>query len=530
VSGLPLYSCLLFLFSCTALSAITVDGSVEDWVGLPSESVNDPVGDPEWLGADFVALAATQDDYNLYLRVEFAAPINIRTSGLRLYLDADDNSETGVPFDGRGMDLIWDFDRNRGTNSLASRSDVGRGNLLSWIAPDDFGSIFEIAVNLEVLPAVREGRPLHLFFNDDNSRDRIPDQGSILSIVPSGPLGAQPEIINPDRNAGSLRLLSWNVLRDNVFDGTANRAAFLRVLQALQADILLLQEIYETDSSEVLAFIEENFQVQAGGQWYLARNYDCITVSRFPIERSWLVDGNLVTRVDTRAQLGRYTVIANVHFPCCSNESGRVREAGNLLATMETALAEAAYGPQAAIVAGDLNSGGLAPELILLRNGERSLEMANCRHLEAWDQYTWGSLGSSFGSSKLDFFLFEPAQLFRDKAFVLDTDLLSLATLDRLGLEADDTFVSDHLPLVLDVRAAQLPQVLQAPPLRADGSTVSPWLGQLHARHYPWIKHNTLGWLALETVSGGAWGWSENGLWLWLAPDTWPWIWIPRFE
>jgi hypothetical protein len=217
-------------------------------------------------------------------------------------------------------------------------------------------------------------------------------------------------------------------------------------------------------------------------------------------------------------------LIVNAHLPCCnSGEDGRIEESANLLSVLNSRLSDQTGAPQSILIGGDLNSGGLAPELIDLTTTLVPLEMASPRHVYEYDQYSWGSLGSSFGSSKLDFFLFDPKTVFRKKAYTLDTDLLPQDALNAMGLQANDTFVSDHLPLVLDLTSRTLPAKLQAAPMEANGDTVSSWWGKLNAFIYPVILHKRLGWLRLYETETGFWYAKEDGSWHWTSPELWPW-------
>jgi hypothetical protein len=516
----------LACFTAMPLEGIQVDGGSTDWVDVGVGMV-DPTGDAPLSGPDITGLKVTNDGYNLYLLVEFDAPVNLRFADLKLMLDADNNPATGTADSGRGMDFTWDFDRNRGTSTLTSRGDIGRGNLVERIAPDASSAFHEIAISLEALPAALSGEPVHIFLVEENSLDRIPDAGMVFSYSLDGPLSVQPMPIDTRKANGSLRIVSWNVLRDAPFK-SGNEEAFFRILTALNPDIVMFQEFYDVPTNFLLQYFSDNFQTSSSQQWEIARMHDCITLSRFPITDSWPSDGNIVSRHGTADAIGVDLLISNNHFPCCENESGRVREAGNVIQLLQARLNDTTTNPQSILIGGDLNSGGRAPELIDLTTSLMPLEMASPRHVYEYDQYTWGSLGSFFGSSRLDFLLFDPATLFRHKAFILDTDLLPAGALTEMGLQAGDTFLSDHLVLVMDVRSPNLPDVLQADPMAADGSTESSWWGGINGLDYPWIHHDQLGPVRIYESGNGFWSRESSGIWFWTGQDTWPWIYIPK--
>jgi hypothetical protein len=101
--------------------------------------------------------------------------------------------------------------------------------------------------------------------------------------------------------------------------------------------------------------------------------------------------------------------------------------------------------------------------------------------------------------------------------------------LSELGLNAGDTFVSDHLPLVMDVRSPHLPGFLAAAPMAADGSTTSAWFGAFNAVDYPQIEHDSLGSLTVVDDDDRYWFGMADGGWLWTNPETYPWIYVPNF-
>jgi endonuclease/exonuclease/phosphatase family metal-dependent hydrolase len=499
---------VLLCFSAPASADIIVDGAIGDW---PQDALAlvDPINDASGSGPDFMEIRVTNDAYNLYLQVQFTSPVNARYIDLKLELDADNDSGTGVPVNGRGMDFSWDFDRNRGTSTLTSRYEIGRGNLVQRIAPDASSATHEIAISLEALPAAGKREPIYIQLSEENSGDMVPDIGMELSYIAKGPLAVQGMPIQHGKRRGAIRIVSWNVLRDAAFK-SANLAETLRIMVALQPDIVMFQEVYDAPTQTVLEFFQDNLQTKSNQPWVAARKHDCITVSSFPILDSWPSDNNIISRHQTADILGSDLLIANAHLPCCTNgESGRVQESAKMLNVLESILDDPAGTPQALIIGGDLNTGGIAPELLLLSNDLIPLEMASPRHLYWHDQYTWGSQGSFWGSSRLDFLLFDKEYIFRDKAYILDTDTLPPGALEEMGLEAADTFISDHLPIVFDIRSPNLPDHVQAETMEADGSTSSSWLGNINGMEYPWIYQQSIGWVFTPPQSPG-------------------WCWIPR--
>jgi hypothetical protein len=111
----------------------------------------------------------------------------------------------------------------------------------------------------------------------------------------------------------------------------------------------------------------------------------------------------------------------------------------------------------------------------------------------------------------------------------MDTDLMPPEALDALGLLPNDTFVSDHLPLVLDLRSPLLPDGLEAAPMAVDGSTESAWFGAINGFHYPDIWHESLGWIRMHEEGTGYWVNPEDGPWFWTGSAAYPWVYFPKF-
>ena len=204
--------------------------------------------------------------------------------------------------------------------------------------------------------------------------------------------------------------------------------------------------------------------------WEARQQFDCVTVSSFPILDWAPVDQNLVTLVDLPGA-GRDLVLFNLHPPCCDNEDGRDDEFDNLAAAWRDLLAgdfsfSIAEG-DAAVFAGDYNLVGFRRQLETLRDGsfidsakgpdfspgrsEGSLRDSPLRHTHRRMAYTWRRATSSFAPGRLDLVLYTGDALELLRGFVLDTGSMPKRPLQALGLEPGDSeLASDHLALVVD--------------------------------------------------------------------------------
>ena len=65
---------------------------------------------------------------------------------------------------------------------------------------------------------------------------------------------------------------------------------------------------------------------------------------------------------------------------------------------------------------------------------------------------TWLDDPSGFPPGRLDYVTYSDSSAEVVNAFVLDTRLLSIQSLARVGLDSADSAGSDHLPVVVDIR------------------------------------------------------------------------------
>lgn len=120
-----------------------------------------------------------------------------------------------------------------------------------------------------------------------------------------------------------------------------------------------------------------------------------------------------------------------------------------------TTPAPTAIGIAGIIVGGDLNLVGSRVPLDVLttdRRGDGALQAAELLQLDGSSNATWSDASSSFTPGRLDYLLYSPDRLIPTAGFILDTARLEPDQLTGLGLERSDTSVSDHAPLVLDLR------------------------------------------------------------------------------
>ena len=307
--------------------------------------------------------------------------------------------------------------------------------------------------------------------------------------APPEPIGSAQSSI-PTTATDALRVLVWNVSRESFF---ANIDDFRRVLQMLDADVLILDEMPNTGTRAQLA-------EALGGLGDPAQPWSVVYGSSGGRERSAIASQRPLTRLsafDNRqytdqvaapwlaaltdptakdrlqrelrsglslvgAQLSwrsRRLLIAGLDFQCCGNggnsweESRRRYEAQQLQAVLSSAVAE--QQPAGTIVGGDFNAvNGPAP--LMIAQGEEGsaahLRIVEALQLDGNDRWTWDGRGTPFASGRLDYQMHSQG-LTVVSAFVLELDDLSTAERRRWQLESlHMTDLTEHRPVVVDYR------------------------------------------------------------------------------
>jgi len=448
--------------------SIYLDGDLSEWseVAFAKEDSQDKVG------IEITEMALTSDSDYVYFKVGLNTEINLQdNNNLDLLIDLDNNPATGQPLLGKGIDFIYEFGRRCGSlnGQKVFHNDVG---LLSM--PTVSSAEFELAFSIESLfNAMSISDSIVAFFRLGTvNADYAPNPEELQAYaLETESLFPRPAYSIQKKEMGELRIVSYNVKRDMLFDGSAS-AAYSRILKAIDSDIICFQEIYDFNAQQLLARLENLGVINAGETWYACKDGpDLITVSRYPILHHEEVDGNSFVQLDTGPAV---LSLFNCHLPCCDNDEGRVSEIDAMLAFLRNALegngfptipSESPY-----LFLGDMNLVGSAGQLNSMINGnitsnfiygdDVSLNYSNglMNDLKAPSTalpgvFTWYNPDGSFPAGKLDYIIYTDRVMDATNAFVLDTRLMPADELLDNGFDTDDTSIaSDHLPVVADFR------------------------------------------------------------------------------
>ncbi len=459
-----------------------VDGLFEDWSDT-EVCWADPSGDGDVV--DFGGVQVRSDAERITLLFDVGYEMSLQGGNIvTLIFDGDGDASTGHAAEGIGAEMSWTFGAREGAVwSGGGRTRVEQGDIGLRQAPTVTSERFEVSflrrtsAGIEIAAGPRAS--FVLLDEGHTKGDRLPNEGAVSIELADEPPPLPPAASVERRDPNDIRVVTWNVL----FDGLFKRPApFIRVLRALDPDVICFQEIWAHSAQQAA---DQVSLALPDSRWYGASNGEGHIVSRYPplLERSIDESGNYWALIDLPDD--RYGVdlsVVSAHPPCCDKELERQRELDGIAAwlrelqapggTLETPneppLEYDLPAGTPIVVAGDMNLVGGAGQVLTLTDGAiRYEETYGPSHAADWDGtpladawprvtgtsdvYTWRDARSSFSPGKLDYIVYSDSVLELTNAFSLETVMLSAEELVRYGLRPADTLLaSDHLPVVAD--------------------------------------------------------------------------------
>ncbi len=220
--ALPVLSAITTL--CAAdQQPISVDGLFDDWAAV-TPAHQDPTGDGGSNGVDFQRLWIADDQRFFFLRFELGAEVDpSENNGLRIYLDTDADSQTGLAIAGIGAELEWRMGSRSGTFYYQGQSSVYHDDIRFREAPTITASMLELAFGRDTLPDGAHplfiGPTVRVVLRDTTGGDQLPDSGGTLSYtLDQGELPPESPIPLERVCTADLRLITYNVLGDSPWD------------------------------------------------------------------------------------------------------------------------------------------------------------------------------------------------------------------------------------------------------------------------------------------------------------------------
>ncbi|MEE9294909.1 MAG: hypothetical protein V3W34_08120 [Phycisphaerae bacterium] len=464
--------------------AVVIDGTSDDWDGV-SPAYSDTAGDGGGNGVDLGRMWVADDNRFLFLRVELGVEMDVsENNDLILYLDTDDNSGTGLSIGGIGAELEWRLGDRQGTYRFGgSSTSVSHDDIRFRSGPTVTALEFELAFGRDTLPdgvhPLFLGPQVRILLIDTAGGDQLPDAGDTLAYT------FDLDVLPPDtpiplerQQPGDMRIITYNVLNDSPWS-SGLEPSFGAQFAAVSPDILNFQEIRNHSVQDTIDLVATWVPLADGETWEGAGNNDVQTISRFPIQDSWPVDGNMAVLIDTGSVLqGSKLLIINVHLPCCSNDAGRRAEVDRILSFIREAKTPGGSleldADTPIIITGDTNFVGQVQQLTSVLTGDiinESLhgpdfvpdwdgsDLANLisRQTEKRMAYTWRRDSSTFAPGQLDYFIYTDSVLEVGNHYLLYTPEMSEEVLQAHNLLSSYSLASDHLLVCADFRTAGAP-------------------------------------------------------------------------
>ncbi len=473
-----LYILFVFFLSVFSLSSqqVILDEDFNDWSETNIVSYADSRGDASFTGIDFSDVKISNDEDHLFLYVDLSKEINIQSSNnITLYIDADNNANTGLSKNGIGAEIVYFFGARNGIyygptfNRQIFHNDI---NLITL--PTVTSDKFEMSLTRRFTYGNAEsvmGNSIKVIFSDETiNGDRAPNQnGGYAYNFDNSIKNNYPTFTINKQEPNHVRFMSYNVLRDNLFE-PFTQGAFRRIFEATKPDIIGFCEIYDYSSQQTADRVQTYLPTAGNEKWYNAEvNPDIRVVSRYPIIDKRSIDGNGAFLIDLGT---KQIVFIVVHFPCCENDFDRQREVDNLMAFVRNVRFGISPFQVAQntpiVICGDTNLVGLRAQQQTIITGDINNNIAFGVDFDPdWDDtpledakpivtnlpstFTWNNPNGSFSAGRLDYVFYTGSVMQLKNAYSLWTPSLNSAELSSSGLLANDVEVaSDHLPVICD--------------------------------------------------------------------------------
>jgi endonuclease/exonuclease/phosphatase family metal-dependent hydrolase len=454
------------------LKPIVLDGDCSEW-----PQPNSGLADERYIYLNFSPKSGEANTIQ-------AAPFTTR-----LRIDVDQSPQTGRPMQWmsleasmqqpQGVDLLIELSPKNelgtvGIGSAVTRYNdpeqgisIGHANIGFMFLPTYSSTQYEaridrLAPGSEILP---KSGPIEIVIDQVDADNRFLWSTTIRVVLPElGELSkSRADIpINPPKSA---RVMSSNVLFSSPLE---NPQAFSRVLDAINPDVILYQEWFNTPSDQVQSWLNTH----AGTGWQvhmpspqagvaIATRERIITTyeSVIPPSNTGRPARGVAALIDTDA--GELLAIS-VHLKCCGSagseeDTKRIEQAKSINAFVRSVHKK--HPNAKVVIAGDFNLVGsyepMSAMIDSLGIDGRDLSTINAQQIGDASMVTWNDEKSRFSPGRLDWMLIDESMSQAANSFILDTRSLSNESLEAVGLYADDSKASDHLPIVIDLIDAE---------------------------------------------------------------------------
>ncbi|MGI9627423.1 MAG: hypothetical protein ACR2QM_11355, partial [Longimicrobiales bacterium] len=493
------------------------DGALDEWFDVRPIVANESPSDSE--GIEVLSVAVAHDRRFVHFLLELSRSVNAQAmrGSIEVLIDGDGSASTGAEVDGLdGVDAVVVLSRPATGRDASVGSGVGvrmaeggslgpvqsAGAVGLVIAPTHSSRWFELRLRRgvelggQVRLADSGGTGLRGAVRYVDGGTRAEPIGPFDHQIAPSPVEANPPFSKELLTApvGTYRVVAWNV-SDDFFK--QKRERFQRILNALQPQVVLLDEVYDEITPDEL----DEFFAPVGSapgrvwEWSLAegggRQRTVVASGAYPVSpdpllrridydpselSAWaesiggsdaaLAKASLESEAGLSA-MGAWVEVDGVsilHVPLDFESRGydgspedqlRVLQARTLNRRIHDVVASRE--DVGLVIGGDLNLVGSDRPLWALADGlgfrGDGLGVAHPLNAVERSLTTWRSTGNAdaFSPGRLDFVLYRHNQLSVVRAFVFDSGQLDDQTLAELGVLSDDSWeASEHLPIVVD--------------------------------------------------------------------------------
>lgn len=470
---------LLFTLNIFAQStAISIDAKYEDWNSITTYTdTNETL-----TGLDLLETQVTNDNNYLYIKIktndEFSLISDLITQDIRLFIDTDNDENTGYPIQtGFGSELGIVF-QERFAYLETNGTTTGFANFGFRSAPTITSNEFEIAIDRNSIPdgvnPLFTSNTIRFFWQNGTNSDRLPDTGSFITYTfDDTPVTQYTPIEINKEQSDYIRVCAYNTLNNGI-DDTTRVSHFEKVIKAINPDLIAFQEFW-VDYATIKNLMDNWLPLGTSHGWYVHSGI----ISKWEITGSWTNFTNedpidyrqYSVLINLPNEYGTDLLFVNSHLDYGIHNAERQNEINgwnNFLVDAKTTGGNIDLPTNTPIVyLGDLNLVGYSQQLTSLLTGidengngispdwdYSNLESATALQTDINMHYTWRydtyAVGN-FPPGKLDYILYTGSVLNEEKSFILQTEEMPTYRLALHNLDQNNTSsASDHFPIVAD--------------------------------------------------------------------------------
>jgi hypothetical protein len=462
----------------SASQRILVDEEFDDWDNYPNLAEDGTTNN----GPSVLKAANDQDILFFYFETDSILSLQ-NNNALTLFIDTDDNLETGKKVNGLGAEIEFRFGQREGTLYFNNQEDtIGVGPLFLIISPTVWSDKFEISLDLNSTINGKElfnNPAIRLLVKDSLSGYSIPEKdGGALYTFSKKPFTPLHSYSMDKPFDDLIRVLSHNVEFSSFFRED-RKEAYRRMYQAIKPDIIGFSELYQDYKlQDVTNRLEEILPSPKGKSWKAKRTADNVLATRFLIKNNTAAGsfGNGAFLLDLRPKYNNDLLVIVAHPTCCDNDSSRQHEVDAMIKLIRDSKSSGTpfhlEDKTPVMIIGDMNFVGDPQQVKTLLEGDIFHEdIYGIDFKPDWDgsffddakpltadlphTFTHTGYGSpgTYSNGRLDYIIYSGSVLDLKNSFVMFTPSMPQDLLAKHKIQKDDSQIaSDHLPVIGDFK------------------------------------------------------------------------------